>query len=457
MKDLTFIQQLKAELPVWIKNGWINSETEAHILEYLGENHKASHPPINTITFTLAWMGVILLTGGLVTFFAHQWAIFSNVTKVGILFGNLWVALLLSYFFRKQTARLDFNKKMSEFFLFLGILIYGTNIWLISYIYHIDEHYPTGVLLWSLGALFAAYLMRSPVALILSIFLGTLWSAMETFDFMRSVHLGFPVLWVFFVIPCVRNQWGKMLHLACLSLFLWSIFIIILYVADFFFMQVYFLMGLATFLLGKILATYPKLQFKNLAPTIQHYGAGAALLGLFIPTFPLNITKERGLFFDIIPAVGGLETLYAILLVLGMMYWLSKRAKQSFDQTSLISGYGIFLTLCLLMGINLLLGSHIESHRVFIAITFNFFFLTALGWIIYTGYQSRDQILINLGFAFFALLVLSRFMDTFWTYFNRSFFYISGGLILTLGSYYFERQRRKITAKIEEASLGRRQ
>jgi len=457
MKDLTFIQQLKRELPTWVNKGWVKKENQNHILDYVSQTQESkpdtSSNTSNTITFTLAWMGVILLTGGIVTFFAHTWAIFPKITKLGILFGSLWICFGLSYLFQKRTSNIEFNQRMSELFSFLGLIIFGANIWLISQIYHIDEHYPTGVLLWSLAALSTAYLIRSHVGLIISIILATLWSAMETFDFMRSVHWGFPILWLFFLYPCIEYRWKRTLHFACFCLLAWSFFIIILFVADFFFMQVYFLIGLATFLLGRILTTYK--TFKDLGPYFQHYGAAAALLGLFIPTFPFNITKERGLFFDIIPSVGGTETLIAILAVLFAMIWLAKRAKNTFDHTSFIYGQGIFIILCLIMGVNLLLGTHIEHHRAFISITFNVLFLAGLGWIIYSGYQFRDQVLVNLGFVFFALIILSRYVDTFWTYLNRSVFYITGGLILTVGCYYFEKQRRKIAARIEQKAGGR--
>jgi len=45
--------------------------------------------------------------------------------------------------------------------LLLGVILFGSNIMLIAQIYHIDSHFPNGVLMWSLGALLAAWLVRN--------------------------------------------------------------------------------------------------------------------------------------------------------------------------------------------------------------------------------------------------------------------------------------------------------
>ena len=39
----------------------------------------------------------------------------------------------------------------------LGTLFFGAGIWLVAQIYHIDEHFPNGFLIWGLGALALAW------------------------------------------------------------------------------------------------------------------------------------------------------------------------------------------------------------------------------------------------------------------------------------------------------------
>ena len=81
-------------------------------------------------------------------------------------------------------------------------------------------------------------------------------------------------------------------------------------------------------------------------------------------------------------------------------------------------------------------------------ILFNLLFFAALVWLVYAGIHLNDRYLVNLAFVFFALLVLARYFDTFWTLMNRSFFFMAGGLLLMIGGYALERGRRKLTREI---------
>jgi uncharacterized membrane protein len=56
--------------------------------------------------------------------------------------------------------------------------------------------------------------------------------------------------------------------------------------------------------------------------------------------------------------------------------------------------------------------------------------------------------MVNLSFAFFALTLLSRYFDTFWSLLNRSYFFMLGGLLLIGGGLFLERERRKLTRKM---------
>ena len=79
---------------------------------------------------------------------------------------------------------------------------------------------------------------------------------------------------------------------------------------------------------------------------------------------------------------------------------------------------------------------------------FNLLFFAGLAWLVYTGLHLNDRFLVNLAFVFFALVVLARYFDTFWTLMNRSFFFMAGGLLLMIGGYALERGRRKLTGQI---------
>ena len=62
-------------------------------------------------------------------------------------------------------------------------MLFGAGIWLVAQIYHIDEHYPNGILIWSLGALALAWSLPSLAQGFLAVLLVSLWAGVEIFDF----------------------------------------------------------------------------------------------------------------------------------------------------------------------------------------------------------------------------------------------------------------------------------
>ena len=442
MQDSTFIQQLKRELPLWVQQGFVKPQYEQPILNSV-MSRSEQEKPIGFIVFTVVWIGILFLAAGILTFFAINWGGMQPIAKVQILIGSLWVMYLLAGLF----SLIEKTKTIGKLCLFVGVVIFGTDIFLITHLYDIKLHYPTGVLIWSCGALLTAYFMHSQPVLIMGILLATLWTAMEMFDFQHSVHWSFLPLWLLFLYPILEGQWTLALKVALTSLCVWSLFVMALYVGDIFFIQIYFLICLAVFLLAEVLKTY---EFTaRFSKTIQHFSYFFGTLSLFALTFTTNIAKERGLFFDIVPTFGYTETMGAIGFVIFMMIWIAKRSNIIFNTTSFISGQGLLFLLLLIVLINTHLGSAVEQHKVLIATAYNVLFFLSIGWIVYVGTKERDPLLVNFGFIYLAAGILCRFFESFWTYPNRSLFFIAAGLLFTFGSIFLEKQRRTLIGSIE--------
>lgn len=62
-------------------------------------------------------------------------------------------------------------------------MLFGAGIWLVAQIYHIEEHYPNGFLIWGLGAMALAWALPSVARAILAVLLLVLWNGFEVFDF----------------------------------------------------------------------------------------------------------------------------------------------------------------------------------------------------------------------------------------------------------------------------------
>jgi len=92
------------------------------------------------------------------------------------------------------------------------------------------------------------------------------------------------------------------------------------------------------------------------------------------------------------------------------------------------------------------------QHGGWMAIALNLLFFTGMVWLLFAGAHTQNRSLINLAFIFFALALVTRYFDTFWSLLNRSFFFMVGGVILIVGGYLLEKQRRKLTARVAEES-----
>lgn len=450
MEDTTFIQRLKKELPLWVQQGWVQPQAEYAILDSILSKVEQKETT-GIIPFTIIWIGIVLLSAGIITFFATQWGSLRPLIKMQLLIGCQGVLYLISaIIFLVDVLKKSFapyKNTLGQTLIMFAVLLFGVNIFLIAHMYQIEFHTPLGVLIWALMALFTACLMHSQMMLILSILLTMLWTAMEMFDFQHSVHWTFLPVWFLFLYPIVNEQWESALKVALVSLFTWSLSIMALYVGDLFFIQIYFLLCLAMFLFAEVLTTYS--FTKIFAKTVQHFSCVFASLSLFALTFASNITKERGLFFDIVPSFGYTETISAMLLVLCIMVWIAWRSTIIFNTTAFIWGQGwLFLALLIIL-LNTHLGSSVEQYKGLIAAAYNGLFFSGIGWVIYVGYKECDRVLLNLGFLFMAAGILSRYFDTFWIYPSRTLFLIVGGVLLTLGSFIIENKRRQLIRIID--------
>ena len=86
-----------------------------------------------------------------------------------------------------------------------------------------------------------------------------------------------------------------------------------------------------------------------------------------------------------------------------------------------------------------------------VALLFNLVFFAGLLWLLYAAVHLENRSLVNQAFFFFAITLLARYFDTFWSMMNRSLFFIGGGLLLLGGGYWLERQRRKLNRQIQAA------
>lgn len=136
-------------------------------------------------------LGAVVLGLGVVLLLAYNWDAIPRLGKLAIVFSSLICIHASGTWLQRM---LDWRSKLGEALLLLGTCLFGAGIWLVAQVYHIDEHYPTGFLLWALGALAMSWAAQSVPQLIAAAILLTIWNGEEGFSFHQSMGYGVALL-----------------------------------------------------------------------------------------------------------------------------------------------------------------------------------------------------------------------------------------------------------------------
>lgn len=454
MWDRLFLGKLRKELPRWSERGWISAENQAAILKDVSERFgSAKRTPL-----ALAILGALLFGAGAITFVAANWDVIPKLGKLSVLFGSMWVAYGIAARLLVECERLTFS--VGQAFLLLGVLLYGANIMLVAQIYHIQAHFPDGVLLWALGALVLTYLVPSQVVTMVGIVLAAAWGFMERpILFMHSavpeempvhhlIHWPFLLLWLAFIPQICMRTWTHAARLGVLSFLAWCGMALVsltwkVETAPLYVLQVALLASLVIFLIGALVERIAPLVLLSL--TIRHQAVFAGLVSFYGTT--LRIVQGIGESADPVepaPRAWIVGTVTLGLLIVALLAVLWPRLERNVRRGYASIGYGVFAVLAALMFGDLF----IRIDPLARYISFNLLYLGALVWLVYTGYGRNDRFQVNISFLFFAAGLLTLYFDTFWALLHRSFFFMGAGIVLLGGGYLLERQRRRLVARM---------
>ena len=92
-------------------------------------------------------------------------------------------------------------------------------------------------------------------------------------------------------------------------------------------------------------------------------------------------------------------------------------------------------------------GSYTSS-GVFWAVLFNILIFFHVLGLVFLGYVKREKWLINLGAAFLFMLIIVKYFDWFFTFLDKSIFFIGAGILLFFVGWLMEKGRRNILQNI---------
>ena len=460
MLNNLYLKKLKKDLPGWIKRGWVPAKHEAAILADAAGGEEASRVPLAT-----AIMGVLLIGGGIMLYFAANWDGMSKLLKLTVLLGAMWAAYGVAFLFLRNNQ--DLEQKIGQAMLVLGLLLFGANIMLVSQAFHISDRAPNGILMWTLGALAGAWLLRSHALAIMGILLATLWTGMEVISLFTAmepafapwpyvVHWPFPFVLAAFAWLAGQNGWHGAARLAVMVMvwWLWITFSDLLgfgfYDLDTLFAhRLSFLLMAVLFLAGRRAETHALTRLS--AATLKNTSLLAGIFFLYLSTlrgdFAIGgmtlVTAEDG---------GVMTTLAANLAALilaaagAALLWL-EQTRPVPETARLPAPVLAMLAACILISAALVPWNFEPPGLALAAyVVVNGLFMLAMAGTIYGGYCAGNRMAVNLGLLLFILWITILYFDTFFGLMDRSLFFVGTGVLLLGGGYALQRQRRKLLA-----------
>lgn len=427
---------LEKEAETWVEKGIITREQADRITALYSRDGR------NRLVAALLILGAALLGAGVILFFASNWQYIHKWAKVAIVFCALLSFHLSSHLAEKSRPRLGAALAL------LGCLMYGSGIWLVAQIFHISSHFPNGILLWLIGTLPAAFLLRQRIILALSALLLGGWVAAEHTYSPLILGSG-AVLYaaVFHLTYALRCPFSLAASLAGANAFI-AIQTLMLYnIASG--AKAYFLAPaiiLPVSLLTALLAGHPankeRYFFSAVFSSVGVIGAGASLYAMSFEYFAGGLSRlhDQGhaawplAVLCLVPALSG------FYLAARQDGGLSRAGK---DSLAWLAGLALAPAV-------LIIPAGETGLMVFLNL---FMFAWALA-VMYLGYRKQSGLHFTAGIMFFTFYTITEYFNLFWRMLPKSLFFIAGGAVLMAGGALLERRRRKLVNSWAEAKGG---
>jgi uncharacterized membrane protein len=201
------VRWLHGESERWVREGILSTEQAARLRGL----YPAPPPTRPWATLIFCGLGAVIVGLGVILVFAYNWHAMPKLAKLATVFGALAAAHAGGlYLFQTKPH----YRAMGEALTVGGTMLFGAGIWLVAQIYHINEHFPTGFLIWGLGAFLLAWALPSIFQALLALALLTIWAGTESTAFNAPVHAALPLLLIG-LLPLAYRERSRVL-LVCL-------------------------------------------------------------------------------------------------------------------------------------------------------------------------------------------------------------------------------------------------
>jgi hypothetical protein len=173
MADRTFAGQLSRESEAWVAEGIVSAEQAAAIRSRYADSRDERR---SSATTALAVIGAVAVGFGVIGFVAANWDAMSHASRLALLTLSVAASYAAGFHFRD---RIGSRPRVGEALYLLGVLLFGASLFLVGQMYNVQAHDPLALLLWALGAIATALVVRSRVIAAASVLIFTAWIGWE--------------------------------------------------------------------------------------------------------------------------------------------------------------------------------------------------------------------------------------------------------------------------------------
>lgn len=421
---------LLEEIPRWQNESIIDADQARQLTaRYAGE------PSAGWGKIIFSAIGAIIFGLGIILLFAYNWEDMHRFSKLAAIFAAILAAHAGGYYLSRPQSQ---HQKLGESLHLLGTMLFGAGIWLIAQIYHIDEHYPNGILLWALGALLLAWVIPSLAQAMLAMALLILWHWFEVFDFNHANHLATWLI-AFGILPLAWMHRSRVVLFFGIALFMTSYATAVasIELRAGTVITVLFALSCSYILFSRIVSAS---RFPESAGVFRVVGVGIYAVLLFMFTIG---DVEEDIFRRIPENVSALQWFYWLLPVglvvagvLGLLLRYSDIIREPIDriETGIVLAT---LTIVLLLSFNAIPPGGIGW------ILLNLLFLAHSLALIWRGTQYLRWQSVTLGSVMLAAFTFARFLDLFQSLLMRALAFLALGAALFAIGIYYSRQKQR--------------
>jgi uncharacterized membrane protein len=391
-------QVLREGVLAWRDAGLLGAEQSDRLLATLGAPRRAvdSERKLGRGVTLLINLGAIALGAGLLIFFASNWIEFGRAAKIASLVG-LTLFFYVAGFELTREGRWSFPK-LGVALVFLGCVMFGTDIVLLALIYDLTAEHAWSFLAQWIAWLAVAYVVRSRLVLFLGLLGIVAWFGAE---------VGY----------CWGGYWlylGRPFHFIGLGACLLAVGGVHAWRGQRDFAAAWALVGLLLVYLSTLILSIVDVQ-KN---------------------FRVDTSMAPWLVWLLFAAPYVLAT---VALAVVHLRW--RRTSLS-DPPALLAVF-----LLVVMTLASVIATTPRSRELWFILLLTV--LTSAG--IYLGVAWESPVVLNTSLVFFAVNLYTRFYEYFWDAMPKSLFFIVGGAVLILGGLWVERIRRRLVRRFSAA------